>query len=113
LGSVAFRYVSVPFLSAETPRPPNLEDLNSRLVALVQKLIVHLARWRLVRRGADSDLRSMREMPSILHNGANIRRIQKWLGHHSLDVTLAYLADEDDTSEPVREQVNSAFSAFT
>lgn len=47
-----------------------------------------------------------------LHNGANIRQIQKWLGHHSLDVTLAYLADEDDTSEPVREQVNSAFSLF-
>ena len=34
------------------------------------------------------------------------------LGLHSLDVTLAYLADEDDTSEPVREQVNSAFSMF-
>jgi integrase len=47
-----------------------------------------------------------------LHNGANIRQIQKWLGHHSLDVTLAYLADEDDTSEPVLEQVNSAFSSF-
>jgi hypothetical protein len=46
-----------------------------------------------------------------LHNGANIRQIQKWLGYHSLDVTLAYL-DEDDTSEPVREYVNSAFSAF-
>ncbi|HLZ43757.1 MAG TPA: site-specific integrase [Candidatus Sulfotelmatobacter sp.] len=45
-----------------------------------------------------------------LHNGANIRQIQKWLGHHSLDVTLAYLADEDDTSEPVRKQVNAAFS---
>ena len=50
---------------------------------------------------------------TYLLNGANIRQIQKWLGHHSLDVTLAYLADEDDTSEPVREQVNSAFSAFT
>jgi hypothetical protein len=42
----------------------------------------------------------------------NIRQIQKWLGHHSLDVTINYLADEDDTSEPVRDQVNSAFSAF-
>jgi integrase len=42
-----------------------------------------------------------------LHNGAHVRQIQKWLGHHSLDVTLAFLADEDDTSEPVRDQVNS------
>jgi integrase len=47
-----------------------------------------------------------------LHNGANIRQIQKWLGHHSLDVTINYLADEDDTSEPVRDQVNGAFEAF-
>jgi len=36
----------------------------------------------------------------------------EWLGHHSLDVTLAYLADEDDTSDPVREEVNGAFPAF-
>ena len=47
-----------------------------------------------------------------LHNGANIRQIQKWLGHHSLDVTINYLADEDDTSDPVRDQVNGAFEAF-
>jgi integrase len=47
-----------------------------------------------------------------LHNGVNIRQIQKWLGHHSLDVTINYLADEDDTSDPVRDQVNGAFSAF-
>ncbi|MGA8490291.1 MAG: site-specific integrase [Terriglobales bacterium] len=47
-----------------------------------------------------------------LHNGANIRQIQKWLGHHSLDVTINYLADEDDTSDPVRDQVNDAFAAF-
>src|ERR1700685_679466 len=44
-----------------------------------------------------------------LHSSINIRKIQKWLGHHSLDVTLAYLADEDDTSDPVREEVNAAF----
>lgn len=47
-----------------------------------------------------------------LHNGANIRQIQKWLGHHSLDVTIHYLADEDDTSDLVRDQVNDAFSVF-
>jgi integrase len=44
-----------------------------------------------------------------LHAGINIRKIQKWLGHHSLDVTLSYLADEEDTSDPVREEVNGAW----
>jgi integrase/recombinase XerD len=47
-----------------------------------------------------------------LHGGTNIRQIQKWLGHHSLDVTIRYLADEDDTSESVRDQVDSACPAY-
>jgi hypothetical protein len=33
------------------------------------------------------------------------------LGHHSLDVTIRYLADEEDTSDPVREEVNGSFPA--
>jgi hypothetical protein len=47
-----------------------------------------------------------------LHNGANIGEIRRWLGHYSLDVTINYLADEDGTSDPVRDEVNGAFSAF-
>lgn len=47
-----------------------------------------------------------------LHKGTNIRQIQKWLGHHSLDVTIRYLADEEDDSAPVRQQVNSTFAEF-
>jgi integrase/recombinase XerD len=47
-----------------------------------------------------------------LHGGTNIRQIQKWLGHHSLDVTIRYLADEDDTSDSVREQVDSTCPAY-
>lgn len=40
-------------------------------------------------------------------NGASARQIQKWLGHESLETTLRYLASSDDTSEGVREIVNS------
>lgn len=55
-------------------------------------------------------------MGAVLENwcadGANIRQIQKWLEHHSLDVTINYLADEDFTSDPLRNQVNDAFATF-
>lgn len=41
------------------------------------------------------------------HNsGASARKIQKWLGHSSLETTLLYLAFGDDTSEETRNIVN-------
>jgi len=41
------------------------------------------------------------------HNGgAGARKIQKWLGHSSLETTLPYLAVGDDTSDEVRSIVN-------
>jgi len=41
------------------------------------------------------------------HNsGASARKIQKWLGHSSIETTLLYLAVGDDTSEMIRNIVN-------
>lgn len=41
------------------------------------------------------------------HNsGASARKIQKWLGHSSIETTLLYLAVGDDTSDEVRSIVN-------
>jgi site-specific recombinase XerD len=41
------------------------------------------------------------------HNsGASARKIQKWLGHSSIETTLLYLAVGDDTSDEVRIIVN-------
>jgi integrase len=45
-------------------------------------------------------------------NRGGLRVIQRWLGHHSLDVTIRYLADEEDTAEPIRKQVNDTFAVF-
>jgi integrase/recombinase XerD len=42
--------------------------------------------------------------------GVNVRTIQSWLRHSSLDTTLAYLKASDNQSEVIREQVNSSFS---
>jgi integrase/recombinase XerD len=39
--------------------------------------------------------------------GAKARKIQKWLGHSNLETTLRYLAVTDDTTDEVRDIVNS------
>jgi integrase len=40
-------------------------------------------------------------------SGVSVRKIQSWLGHESLDVTLAYLGVEDAADEYSQEQVNN------
>jgi hypothetical protein len=43
----------------------------------------------------------------------SVRKIQSWLGHESLDVTLDYLGVEDAADETSQEQVNNgALAAF-
>jgi integrase/recombinase XerD len=44
--------------------------------------------------------------------GAKARKIQKWLGHSSLETTLRYLAVTDDTTEEVRGIVNSVHAGL-
>ena len=47
------------------------------------------------------------------HNGgASARKIKKWLGHSSLETTLRYLALGDDTTDEVRNIVNSVHTGL-
>ena len=63
----------------------------------------------------DFDLHRWRKTGATRHheNGVSVRKIQAWLGHESLDVTLAYLGVEDAADEISQEQVNNgALAAF-
>ena len=44
--------------------------------------------------------------------GAKARKIQRWLGRSSLETTLRYLAVTDDTTEEVRDIVNSVHAGL-
>lgn len=66
-------------------------------------------------KGADWGLHRFRKTGATRHHegGVSVRKIQSWLGHESLDVTLAYLGVEDAADEASQEQVNNgALSAF-
>jgi integrase len=54
-------------------------------------------------------LNSSRKTGATRHheNGVSVRKIRAWLGHESLDVTLAYLGVEDAADEISQEQVNN------
>ena len=56
----------------------------------------------------DFDLHRWRKTGATRHheNGVSVRKIQAWLGHESLEVTLAYLGVEDAADEISQEQVN-------
>jgi len=63
----------------------------------------------------DFELHRFRKTGATRHheNGVSVRKIQSWLGHESLDVTLAYLGVEDAADEYSQEQVNTgALAAF-
>jgi integrase len=63
----------------------------------------------------DFDLHRWRKTGATRHheNGVSVRKIQAWLGHESLDVTLAYLGVEDAADEISQEQVNNgALAAY-
>ena len=57
----------------------------------------------------DFDLHRWRKTGATRHHeaGVSVRKIQSWLGHESLDVTLAYLGVEDAADEYSQEQVNN------
>ena len=44
--------------------------------------------------------------------GAAARKIQKWLGHSSLETTLRYLAVGEDTTVEVRNIVNGVHAGL-
>jgi integrase/recombinase XerD len=60
------------------------------------------------------ELHKFRKSFATMHheNGASPRSLQAWLGHSSLETTLAYLEIADIRSERTRDQVNSTFAGF-
>lgn len=61
------------------------------------------------------DLHRWRKTGATRHHesGVSVRKIQAWLGHESLEVTLDYLGVEDASDQHSQEQVNSgALAAF-
>jgi integrase len=63
----------------------------------------------------DFDLHRWRKTGATRHHekGVSVRKIQAWLGHESLEVTLDYLGVEDAADETSQKQVNNgALSAF-
>ncbi len=68
-----------------------------------------LANWQ------EWELHRWRKTGATRHHesGVSVRKIQSWLGHESLDVTLDYLGIEDAADETSQEQVNNgALAAF-
>ena len=63
----------------------------------------------------DFDLHRWRKTGATRHHesGVSVRKIQAWLGHESLEVTLDCLGVEDAADQQSQEQINSgALSAF-
>ena len=63
----------------------------------------------------DFDLHRWRKTGATRHhdNGVSVRKIQAWLGHESLEVTLDYLGVDDAADEISQEQVNNgALAAY-
>ena len=57
----------------------------------------------------DFDLHRWRKTGATRHHekGVSVRKIQAWLGHESLEETLAYLGVVDAADEISQEQVNN------
>jgi integrase len=63
----------------------------------------------------DFDLHRWRKTGATMHHeaGVSVRKIQAWLGHESLEVTLEYLGVDDAADEISQQQVNNgALAAF-
>ncbi|HEV2134820.1 MAG TPA: tyrosine-type recombinase/integrase [Terracidiphilus sp.] len=63
----------------------------------------------------DFDLHRWRKTGATRHheNGVSVRKIQAWLGHESLEVTLDYLGVDDAADDISQEQVNNgALAAY-
>jgi integrase len=60
------------------------------------------------------ELHKFRKSFATMHHeaGVSARTLQKWLGHASLETTLAYLEAADIRSERTRDQVNNSFAVL-
>jgi integrase len=60
------------------------------------------------------ELHKFRRTFATIHHesGVSARTLQAWIGHSSLETTLAYLQIADLRSERTRTQVNHSFATF-
>ena len=103
------------FCAGKAPRdllfPNGIGGIETHFYRICRKIAKRagLPSWK------EFDLHRWRKTGATRHheNGVSVRKIQAWLGHETLEVTLEYLGVADAADESSQEQVNSgALSAY-
>ena len=97
------------YCTGKNPRgllfPNTVEGINTHFIRVCKRIAkkAGLPNWE------DFDLHRWRKTGATMHHedGVSVRKIQAWLGHETLEETLAYLGIVDAADEISQEQVNN------